>query len=158
MIQYVSIDTEIGRIVIGAENNEITDVTFSEADSATEKIDTDEIKMPVLDQAAQELKEYLNGERTAFDLPLAPKGTVFQEKVWTILLSIPYGETRSYGDIAKQIGNPKACRAVGMANNRNPISIIIPCHRVVGAKGDLVGYGGGLPIKQYLIELEKRNR
>lgn len=158
MIQYVSIDTEIGRIVIGAENNEITDVTFSEADSATEKIDTDEIKMPVLDQAAQELKEYLNGERTAFDLPLAPKGTVFQEKVWTMLLSIPYGETRSYGDIAKLIGNPKACRAVGMANNRNPISIIIPCHRVVGAKGDLVGYGGGLPIKQYLIELEKRNR
>jgi len=88
-------------------------------------------------------------------LPLAPAGTAFMQKVWNALLTIPYGETRSYKEIAIAVGNSKACRAVGMANNRNPISVVIPCHRVIGANGKLVGYGGGLDIKSYLLDLEK---
>ena len=91
-----------------------------------------------------------------FDLPLAPKGTAFQQSVWRALESIPYGEVRSYGDIARQIGNPKACRAIGGANNRNPIAIVIPCHRVIGADGRLVGYGGGLDKKEMLLSLERQ--
>lgn len=101
-----------------------------------------------------QLKEYLSGKRTEFDVPLKPQGTEFQKKVWEALLTIPYGQTRSYKEIAVQIGNEKACRAVGMANNRNPISIMIPCHRVVGADKSLVGYGGGLNIKVKLLNLE----
>ena len=97
------------------------------------------------------------GRRREFQLPLAPKGTEFQQKVWKALLDIPYGETRSYGEIARAIGNPKASRAVGMANNRNPIAIIIPCHRVIGSTGKLVGYGGGLDKKEFLLNLERQN-
>lgn len=102
-----------------------------------------------------QLEEYMAGTRTEFDLPLKPEGTEFQKKVWNALLLIPYGETKSYKDIAVLIDNPKGCRAVGMANNRNPIPIIIPCHRVIGANGSLIGYGGGLDIKVKLLELER---
>lgn len=109
----------------------------------------------LLERTIDQLKEYLAGERKEFDLALNPQGTDFQKKVWNALLTIPWGETKTYGEIAAQIGNPKACRAVGMANNRNPISIIIPCHRVIGAKGALVGYGGGLDIKEKLLKLEQ---
>ena len=111
---------------------------------------------PLIKKAAAQLSEYFAGKRTKFDLPLAPAGTEFQRSVWQALQAIPFGETRSYGDIAARIGNPKACRAVGMANNRNPIVIIIPCHRVIGRDGSLTGYGGGLDVKQYLLDLEKR--
>ena len=111
-------------------------------------------KDSLLEKAAKELKEYFQGKRREFDLPLSVKGTAFQMKVWRALQEIPYGETRSYGEIAEAIGKPKAARAVGMANNRNPVSIIIPCHRVIGADGKLVGYGGGLDAKEYLLELE----
>ena len=97
---------------------------------------------------------YLSGERRTFDLPLAPEGTAFQKAVWAELEKIPYGETRSYGQIAAQVGNAKACRAVGMANHRNPIPIFIPCHRVIGADGSLTGYGGGLDCKKVLLRLE----
>ena len=93
-----------------------------------------------------------------FDLPLRMQGTPFQQKVWAALREIPYGETRSYGQIAAQVGNPKAGRAVGMANNRNPIAIIVPCHRVIGANGSLTGYAGGLNVKQELLALERRTR
>ena len=93
----------------------------------------------------------------AFDLPLAPVGTEFQIRCWEALLQVPYGETRSYGDIARAAGSPKGFRAVGMANNRNPIAIIIPCHRIIGSNGKLVGYGGGLDIKEFLLELERKN-
>ena len=93
--------------------------------------------------------------RRMFDVPLSPQGTEFEQTVWKALQTIPHGETRSYGDIARQIGQPSACRAVGHANNQNPISIIIPCHRVIGANGKLTGYAGGLTIKQYLLELEQ---
>ncbi len=105
-------------------------------------------------EAATQLMEYFAGKRRTFSLPLAPKGTPFQKEVWQVLSSIPYGQTRSYADIAAQVGRPKAFRAVGMANNRNPIPIVIPCHRVVGSSGDMVGYAYGTKIKRYLLELE----
>lgn len=111
---------------------------------------------PLLDKAGQQLGEYFAGQREAFDLPLDFKGTDFQRCVWAALLTIPFGETRSYADIASQIGKPSAYRAVGSANGRNPISIIAPCHRVVGAKGALTGFAGGLKAKQYLLGLEGR--
>ena len=113
---------------------------------------------PLNKEAATQIKEYLKGSRKDFDLPLKPEGTDFQLRVWQALLAIPYGETRSYQEIAEQAGNIKACRAVGLANNRNPIAIIIPCHRVIGKNGSLTGYGGGLEIKARLLELEKNNR
>ena len=112
------------------------------------------VETPLIKKASVQLTEYFAGKRAEFDLPLAPAGTEFQRSVWRALQTIPFGETRSYVDIAVQIGNPKACRAVGMANNRNPIAIIIPCHRVIGRDGSLVGYGGGLDIKQHLLDLE----
>lgn len=105
-------------------------------------------------EAATQLMEYFAGKRRTFSLPLSPKGTPFQKEVWQALSSIPYGQTRSYADIAAQVGRPKAYRAVGMANNRNPIPIVIPCHRVVGSSGDMVGYAYGTKIKRYLLELE----
>jgi methylated-DNA-[protein]-cysteine S-methyltransferase len=118
--------------------------------------DTKEHSTPLLRRVARQIEEYLNGKRTEFDLPLKPEGTEFQRAVWKALQTIPYGETRSYRDIAEQIGSPKACRAVGMANHRNPITIIIPCHRVIGTDGSLTGYGGGLKLKQQLLDLEKQ--
>lgn len=110
----------------------------------------------ILNLAEQELREYFAGERKEFTVPVFLQGTDFQLKVWNALQEIPYGEMCSYGEIARKIGNPKACRAVGGANNRNPVMIFIPCHRVVGADGSLVGFGAGLEVKQYLLELEKR--
>lgn len=105
--------------------------------------------------AAAELGEYFAGRRRNFTLPLAPQGTEFQLRVWDELQRIPYGETRSYGEIARAIGQPRACRAVGMANNRNPIAILIPCHRVIGRDGSLTGYASGLAIKRQLLDLER---
>jgi methylated-DNA-[protein]-cysteine S-methyltransferase len=108
------------------------------------------------EEARRQLEEYFAGERTEFDLPLSPRGTAFQLEVWAALQTIPYGEVRSYGQIAAQIGRPGASRAVGLANGRNPISVIVPCHRVIGASGALTGYGGGLPRKRLLLDLEAR--
>jgi methylated-DNA-[protein]-cysteine S-methyltransferase len=110
----------------------------------------------VLAHAAAQLAEYFAGERRAFDLPLAPRGTAFQEHVWRALQDIPFGETRSYGEQARAIGRPAASRAVGAANGRNPIAIIVPCHRVIGADGSLTGFGGGLPAKRWLLDHEAR--
>jgi len=126
-----------------------TDDTGKGALKSFEKKET-----PLIKRAAKQLKEYFAGKRREFDLPLEQAGTDFQKKVWSALFTIPYGETRSYGEIAKQIGSPNASRAVGMANHNNPISIICPCHRVIGAGGSLTGYGGGLPLKEYLLKLE----
>lgn len=106
----------------------------------------------------RELDEYFQGKRKTFDIPLRTHGTPFQEKVWAALRAIPYGEVRSYKEVAEAIGHPKAYRAVGMANNANPIFIIVPCHRVIGSDGSLTGYGGGLPMKKALLSLEKGNR
>ena len=110
----------------------------------------------VLDQAAAQLGEYFAGERTEFDLPLEPAGTPFQRSTWLALREIPYAETINYGQLALRVGNPKASRAVGLANGRNPISIVVPCHRVIGADGSLTGYGGGLDRKRLLLDLERR--
>ena len=111
---------------------------------------------PVLARAAVQLAEYFAGARTEFELTLAPEGTQFQHLVWDQLLAIPHGETRSYGQIAKAIGRPAASRAVGAANGKNPIGIIVPCHRVIGANGTLTGYAGGMAAKQWLLEHEQR--
>ncbi|MEG1929832.1 MAG: methylated-DNA--[protein]-cysteine S-methyltransferase [Anaerovorax sp.] len=116
-----------------------------------------EKETPLLIQAKSQLTEYFLGTRKNFNLPLAPQGSDFMQRDWAELQKIPYGNTCSYKDIATALGNPKACRAVGLANNRNPIAIIIPCHRVIGSNGDLVGYAGGLHLKIFLLELEKRN-
>ena len=110
---------------------------------------------PVLTETFRQLSEYFEKDRREFDLPLGPKGTDFQKKVWNALCSIPYGKTRSYGEIAGQIGNPKAARAVGMANHRNPLMLVVPCHRCIGAGGSLTGYAGGIEIKRRLLELER---
>lgn len=115
----------------------------------------EEAQHPVLLETARQLNEYFSGQRRQFDLPLDFEGTDFQQKVWQALLSIPFGETRSYKQIAEQIGNPKAVRAVGAANGKNPISIIAPCHRVIGASGKLVGFAGGLENKDILLKIER---
>ena len=110
---------------------------------------------PVLAEAVSQLEAYFAGDRTSFDLPLAMDGDAFEQKVWAALRTIPYGETTSYGAVAEKIGAPGAARAVGLANGRNPIAIIVPCHRVIGANGKLVGFGGGLPMKRALLDLEQ---
>ena len=112
---------------------------------------------PVLDAAKAQLAAYFAGQRTDFDLPLEPVGTAFQKRVWLALTRIPYGETRSYADQARAIENPAACRAVGAANGRNPLSIVVPCHRVIGASGSLTGFGGGIETKRLLLDLETRH-
>lgn len=107
-------------------------------------------------EVIRQLRAYFGGERESFDLPLAPEGTPFQLAVWKRLCEIPYGETISYGELARRVGNPNASRAVGLANGSNPIPVVIPCHRVIGSNGKLTGYGGGLPIKEKLLALERR--
>ena len=116
---------------------------------------TEDAEHPILVETERQLGEYFAGKRRAFDVPLSFAGSDFQKRVWSALLTIPFGETRSYGEIAHQLGNPGASRAVGAANGRNPISIIAPCHRVVGSTGKLTGFAGGLDAKQYLLELER---
>lgn len=111
---------------------------------------------PVLAATARQLTEYFGGERTAFDLPLAPRGTAFQQAVWRELVAIPFGETRSYADLARTLGQPTATRAVGAANGRNPLSIVAPCHRVVGSNGALTGFAGGLAAKRWLLDHERQ--
>ena len=111
---------------------------------------------PVLLKAERQLQEYFAGSRRAFDLPLDMRGTTFQKDVWEALLAIPYGETRSYGQLAKQLGRPSASRAVGAANGRNPISIVVPCHRVIGSSGKLTGFAGGLDVKARLLDMERK--
>jgi methylated-DNA-[protein]-cysteine S-methyltransferase len=112
-------------------------------------------RTPVLTRAAEQLAEYFAGERRDFDLPLAPRGTSFQVAVWRALEQIPFGATCSYGELARVVGRPSASRAVGAANGQNPLAIILPCHRVIGANGDLTGYGGGLPLKRWLLDHER---
>ena len=145
----------VGSVGIAEDDGRITRVFFAGDAKAGGMQDHQLQESELIKRAAEQLSEYFEGKRKEFDLPLAFAGTDFQKRVWEALLTIPYGETRNYGEIAAQAGNPKAARAVGMANNRNPIVIICPCHRVIGSDGSLVGYGGGLPAKQYLLDLEK---
>ncbi|MCL1808353.1 MAG: methylated-DNA--[protein]-cysteine S-methyltransferase [Clostridiales bacterium] len=148
-------DSPIGKIGIAEEDGAVTDLFFRDEakPQGTQLEETDLLK-----EAGRQLEEYFGKKRKAFDLPLKLEGTEFQKRDWQELLKIPYGETRSYGEIAKALGIPKGARAVGLANNRNPVSIIVPCHRVIGADGKLVGYGGGLPIKEFLLNLEKEKQ
>ena len=150
---------ELGTLGIGACEDKITDLFFEYEIENVKKNKNYVIKeTPLIKKAASQLFEYLNGKRMEFDLPLLKDSTDFQISVWNELIKTPYGETRSYKDIAVAINNEKAVRAVGMANNRNKISIFIPCHRVIGSNKKLVGYGGGLEIKEFLLNLEKKNR
>ena len=146
---YCTIDMDIGPLTIGEENGDITDVFFGMPQAGAKMGDT-----PVIRDAVLQLVEYFFNGRQEFDLPLAPVGTEFQVKVWDQLKSIPYGETRSYSDIAAAVGNQKAVRAVASAIGKNPISIIVPCHRVISANGDIGGYAGGVETKRYLLALE----
>lgn len=149
---------ELGILGIGATEDKITDLFFEYEIENIKKSSNYIIKeTPLIKKATSQLFEYLNEKRRDFNLPLLKEGTDFQISVWNELLKIPYGETRSYKDIAIAINNEKAVRAVGMANNRNKIPIFIPCHRVIGSNKKLVGYGGGLEIKEFLLNLEKRN-
>ena len=148
-------NTKIGRIGIEENGTAITKLNFINKEVQEEIIEEHETAL--LKEAIKQLNEYFDGKRKSFDLPLEPKGTEFQNKVWNALKEIPFGETRSYGEIAKVIGNEKAARAIGMAKNKNPIAIIVPCHRVIGANGKLVGYAGGLDIKERLLKLEKNH-
>ena len=153
MINYFCYDTEIGRIKISEKDEKIIRFVFSDYKKEDEiEKETDAIRKTYL-----QLKEYLSGKRKNFDIEIEMIGTEFQKKVWKELLNIPYGETRSYKDIAIAIGNEKACKAVGNANNKNPIAIIVPCHRVVGSNGSMTGYAGGLDIKEKLLKIEKYN-
>lgn len=146
---------DIALIKIEEENDKIVGISFDERD----KEKCGEFgESPLIKETIKQLEEYFKGKRKLFNLPIKAEGTEFQKKVWKELLKIPYGETCSYGEVAKQIGKPKASRAIGMANNKNPISIIIPCHRVIGASGKLVGYGGGIDIKEKLLKLERENK
>jgi len=144
--------TEIGQIGIAEEDGYITDVIFgNDVLQGAEMAET-----RLLKKAYDQIGEYLLGIRKAFDLPLLVEGTEFQEKVWKELENIPYGETRTYAQIAEAVGKPKAVRAIGAANNRNALPIFIPCHRVVGSNGSLTGYSGGLEAKRKLIEIEAK--
>lgn len=153
MERFAYFSSPVGTLTLTEEEDALTGLYFGRLSRQGQ-----EVLSPVLKETARQLSEYFSGKRREFSLPLSPKGTEFQLRVWRALETIPYGETRSYGDMARLIGSPKACRAVGMANHRNPISIIVPCHRVVGANGSLTGYGGGLDAKRFLLDLEQKNR
>lgn len=146
--------TAIGKLAVAENGQAITNVYFHEEDVPRDAIYEE---TELLREAGLQLAAYLAGVRKDFDLPFAPQGTVFMQRVWEALKTIPYGETRIYREIAETIGCPSAARAVGNANSRNPLSIFIPCHRVIGSKGKLTGYLGGLKAKQFLLELEKTN-
>ena len=145
-------DYPVGTIGITEENNAISRVFFTQK-KKSDSYETAETSL--IQKAAIQLREYFDGKRKNFDLPLFLQGTDFQETVWRALQTVAFGDTCSYKKIATLIGNPQAARAVGMANNRNPIVIIVPCHRVIGISGKLIGYAGGINIKQYLLNLEK---
>ena len=153
---FTYLSSPIGSLLLAADNAGLREITFPKNGSpAPPHLDWVEDASPFSEPIYQ-LRAYFAGELEDFDLPLAPQGTPFQQKVWGELLNIPYGETISYGQLARRIGNPNASRAVGLANGSTPIPIIIPCHRVIGSDGKLTGYGGGLPIKEKLLALERR--
>ena len=149
MVHFSSCVSPFGPIRIGCENGFVVSICRGNGDIPM-------TPSPLSELVQCQLQEYFAGSRTSFDLPIKPKGTPFQLAVWHALEEIPYGETRTYGNIAAAIGNPKASRAVGMACNRNPLWIVIPCHRVVGSNHNLTGYAGGLSMKRALLELEQK--
>ena len=155
MIHYRTIDSPIGLLTLAGHGSALTNLRM--VDQTHEPSRADWSADPgAFNDAVDQLGAYFAGELTDFDIELDLRGTAFQRRVWKALLTIPYGETRSYGEIAEQIGAPGAARAVGLANGHNPIAIVVPCHRVIGASGSLTGYGGGLDRKRILLELEKK--
>ena len=154
-VHTTHIDSPIGRLFLAADDAGLRAIEFP-ANRHPVKQDGDwrEGQHPLLDQTSRQLGEYFAGTRQSFDLPLAPRGTDFQLSVWQALRTIPFGDTWSYAQLAAKIGKTSAMRAVGAANGRNPIPIIVPCHRVIGADGSLTGFGGGLPTKEFLLRLE----
>lgn len=142
----------LGTLLLIGAGDALTELRFDPPEGLTES------PLPVLVRTAEELREYFAGARQRFCIPLRPEGSAFSRRVWAALCTVPYGATRTYGEIARDIGQPKASRAVGMANHRNPIPILIPCHRVIGANGSLTGYGGGLDRKTLLLRLEREHR
>ncbi|MBZ0167261.1 MAG: methylated-DNA--[protein]-cysteine S-methyltransferase [Candidatus Omnitrophica bacterium] len=156
MMYYSYVESPVGCLLIVADEKGLRQVNFPTAKKKVAPAlgwtrDDDRLR-----EAREQLEAYFRGDRKAFDLPLVIDGTAFQREVLRALQKIPYGETRSYADIARTIGRPKAVRAVGGANGRNPLSIVIPCHRVIGASGELTGFGGGLDVKKALLELERK--
>lgn len=150
--RWIFCPSPFGQIAVAEKDTAITNLFLSGVPIPQEGYCQQET--PLLLTAVCQLEEYFSGNRKDFSLPLAPEGTAFQQAVWQALLTIPYGHTKSYGEIAKEVGHPKAYRAVGLANKRNPIAIFIPCHRVIGSNKTLTGYSGGLHIKAALLELE----
>lgn len=150
---YYEYDTPFGKITVISDGKAVIAVKREGHIIPEGKKEADTFT----DMAAKQLDEYFAGKRKGFDVPICPRGTDFQRSAWAALQKIPYGETRSYKQVAEMLGNPDASRAVGMANNKNPIWIIIPCHRVIGSNGSLVGYAGGTDMKRRLLELEKRD-
>jgi len=150
-----TIDSPVGPLLVAAGDDGLRTIEFHQARHPVKRgADWREGSHPLIDRVRRQLEEYFDGRRTAFDLPLAPRGTEFQQMVWQTLASIPYGQTVSYAQLASRVGRPTAMRAVGAANGRNPLPIVLPCHRVIGADGSLTGFGGGLPTKRFLLELE----
>jgi methylated-DNA-[protein]-cysteine S-methyltransferase len=155
MNAYTYVDSPIGRLLLTSDGSALTGL-FMEPHRKAQSIDgwVEDAAVEPLAEAVRQLREYFAGKRREFDLPLRLQGTPFQQRVWRELTEIPFGETWSYGELAKRISKPSASRAVGLANGRNPISIMVPCHRVIGADGSLTGYGGGLPRKRWLLAHE----
>lgn len=154
---YMYMDSPVGALKLVAHDQALVAVMWDNEDHKRVRLAelVEDRQHPMLHKVKQQLQEYFAGQRQQFDLPLDFQGTAFQQQVWQALLNIPYGETRSYKEIAVQLGNEKAVRAVGAANGKNPISIIAPCHRVIGSSGALVGFAGGLDKKQILLSLEQ---
>ncbi len=156
-----TMDSPVGVLTIVAENDGIVAIRFeseSEHMSSQSPMEVGAGEHAILDNAVRQLEEYFGGARTEFDLPLVPRGTPFQQQAWQVLRTIPYGETITYGEQARRLGDPNKSRAVGSANGRNPIPIVVPCHRVVGANGHLTGYAGGIEVKAWLLDHEWRVR
>jgi methylated-DNA-[protein]-cysteine S-methyltransferase len=150
------VDSPVGPLRVVTDAHTLLEVSFHGREGIKVPSPNAGEEPEILKQAVQQLKDYFDGKRRDFELPLGPSGTDFQQRVWKELLTIPYGGTISYAVLAKRLGDPKCIRAAASANGRNPIAIIIPCHRVVGSNGDLTGYGGGLPRKKLLLDLEAR--
>jgi methylated-DNA-[protein]-cysteine S-methyltransferase len=153
---YGQMESPVGPLLLVADSSGIRRIEFVNGRNPVQPDPRWQADAEPLRETSRQLRAYFSGELETFDLPLAPEGTPFQLTVWKHLCDIPYGETISYGELARRIGNPNASRAVGLANGSNPIPIVIPCHRVIGSNGKLTGYGGGLPIKETLLALERR--
>lgn len=153
-MKYCTMDSPIGSLLLAGHSDALAFIGFPEGKGRLEPGNEWHQDRSAFTEAIQQLQEYFDGTRKTFSLSLAPQGTEFQQQVWDALSDIPYGQTRSYQAIASTIGRPKAVRAVGSANGRNPLPIVVPCHRVIGANGSLTGFGGGLAAKSYLLNLE----